>query len=145
MLNARRAVLAFLVSSSVVMAADGSSSDPDMPQTDIRKEMLSQYKYSPTGGNPAAKGSAPANLAQPTRAASPTPGGRDIVVMSPFEVQASGKREQLQTASFQEEPPTQGEKVASKLGIGVHRMKIGKVSVFASTIFYIPFLVGMEW
>jgi hypothetical protein len=136
---------AILLPSASVMAADDSGPGSDAPATDIRKEMLAEYRFSPKGDCPAAAPSTPAPLAAPRPAAAPSADGKDIVVMAPFEVQMASGRDGLQTAAFQDEPTSEGEKVASGLGIGVHRMKLGRVNLYARTILFIPFLVGIEW
>jgi hypothetical protein len=35
--------------------------------------------------------------------------------------------------------------LSSKLGLGLKRMKVGKVHVYMYRIFYLPYIIGIEW
>jgi hypothetical protein len=75
-----------------------------------------------------------------------TPGSsRDAVRMQPFEVHESG----TSIAAFMPVAPSGQEKrsstAASRLGIGVHYLKLGKIRLFVTTALYVPILFGFDW
>jgi hypothetical protein len=121
---------------------DEAASSSAPPLTDIRKEMLSEYKFAPSGTKAAPL---PTSLHSdaPAQLSGAAPTGRDVVRMAPFEVRETS------AAAFMPFAPaiSAGTRAtaASKLGIGVHHMLLGKVHVFVSTLFYVPILVGFEW
>jgi hypothetical protein len=125
-----------------VRGADAAAADTD-PQTDIRKVMLSEYRYTPPGTKTAP---APTALTSASPApAAPSSGSADAVRMDPIEVRATGVPIAALLPLEQPAPEKAKATVASRLGIGVHYLKIGKVRLFMNTVFYVPFLVGFQW
>jgi hypothetical protein len=120
---------------------NANSTEPRLSET--RRQMLLEYTFSPQGAKPS---EAPTSLrseasVQPRAAA---PSGSEVVTMSPFEVRGNaepGAIGPLAVSRTDDAPAT----VADRLGIGVHNLKLGKVHVFVRTVFYLPFLVGLEW
>jgi hypothetical protein len=126
------------------LGARGAEADAE-PPTDIRKVMLSEYKYTPPGTKAA---SAPTSLTSESAAPAPAPsadGSKDAVRMDPVEVRAA--RVPIAALLPLEQPAPEKAKptVASRLGIGVHYLQVGKVRLFMTTAFYVPFLVGFQW
>jgi hypothetical protein len=141
----RAALICLLSSGGILLASEDGPSDDGVPATDIRRELLSEFKYAPAKKAPDSPASVgPMPKAQPRLDPSPA-AGADTVRMAPFEVQDSRTPLNLSTWVVQEEPTTPAETMASKLGIGVHTWKMGKTRLNVRTIFYIPFLVGLEW
>ena len=69
--------------------------------------------------------------------------------MDAFEVQGarSSSRtnlaltQSLEQQAAEDSPPP----AASKMGIGVHTFRVGKLRIFVSTLFYLPFQGGIAW
>ncbi len=103
--------------------------------TDIRREMLQEYRFAPQG-TPVTP--LPTSLHSDAPAVHASP---DIVRMEPFEV-----RDVQAAPPVESSPPDKpAATAATRLGIGAHHMKLGKVHLTVNTIFYVPFLVGFEW
>jgi hypothetical protein len=128
----------------VVLGAAGlvarADADPGV-LSPIRREMLAEYRYAPKGTPPA---ELPTSLHSQAPAA-PAVLDPGIVPMDRYEVLASRDavwpHESPAAPGAAPTPPT----VASRLGIGIHRARVGKIEVFATTVFYVPILVGFAW
>ena len=138
-------VAAALAAGFLAVPPAGSAEPPSLaaPQapSELRREMLAEYPNAPPGTKAAAPPTALPSRAPPIFASAAP---RDVVRMDPFEVQESGPGAGgalLTPEDVKVPPPT----VASKLGIGVHGKDVGKVRVFAVTLFYVPIMVGFAW
>jgi hypothetical protein len=110
--------------------------------TDIRKEMLSEYRYAAPGIKPA---KLPTSLQSDSPAFHAAGTDEGVVKMEAFEVRESGFSSSA-TQSIEQHPPSKPPAtVASKLGIGEHDFEVGKVHAFVITIFYVPFIAGFRW
>jgi hypothetical protein len=124
-------------------AEDSGVASPES-STDIRREMASEYRFSPAGKK---EEPLPTSLtsSSPVLSTAPIAVGKDVVAMAPFEVRESGGSSlpmlESPTAAHDGTPGT----VAKKLGIGTHFAKLGKVRLFVTTVFYIPILAGFDW
>ena len=115
----------------------------DAPRSEFRRELQSEFKFAPAARDESA--AAPAPSVATSRTDAPPGGGADIVTMPRFEVHSNRDMTGLAIEMAQDKPQTASEKAQSKLGVGLHTVKLGKITLFARTIFYVPFLVGMEW
>jgi hypothetical protein len=141
----------FAIASSVVVlllpiafkGQEAPMAQADRPLTDIRGEMLSEYRFAPPGAKPAALPTSLQSDSPPLPA--PTASSGDVVKMAPFEVRESA----LSTAALQSiEQPSPAKPpatVASKLGIGERDFMVGNVHAFVISIFYVPFIAGFSW
>jgi hypothetical protein len=138
--SVRQAVLLLL------LAARAGAADPGPgaaePRTDVRKELLSEYRYVP---HPADAAPIPVFLA----AAAPSPDagapyGPEVVTMAPFTVRETVRMETLHADLLQEKRDAHTAMVMSKLGIGLHVAPVGPVAFYAATLFYIPFAAGFS-
>jgi hypothetical protein len=115
---------------------------PETALTDIRKEMLSEYKF-------AAPGNKPATLPTSLQSESPTiyasRADKDVVKMEAFEVREPGLSNAASQSIEQHSPSKPAATVASKLGIGEHDFEVGKVHAFVVTIFHVPLIAGFTW
>jgi hypothetical protein len=141
----------FAISSSIVVfllpiAVNGQEAPlpkADGPPTDIRGEMLSEYRFAPPGAKPVAL---PTSLQSdspplPAQAAS----GGDVVKMAPFEVRESALPIAALQSIEQPSPAKPPATVASKLGIGERDFTVGNMHAFVISIFYVPFVAGFRW
>jgi hypothetical protein len=114
------------------------------PPTDIRRQMASEYTYSPPGKK---EEPPPTSLNSSVPGLPPVPGapGKDVVAMAPFEVRESGSAAMPALMPEAKAPESGGNTVAKKLGIGTHFAKLGKVRLFVTTVFYVPILAGFDW
>lgn len=110
------------------------------PQPDMRKQMLSEYRYAPdplaARTPPPSPGSAPK--------ATPTPSAAsDVITMDTYTVRETVGMNALTTSLREEKAAAHTAMMMDKLGVGLHVVRVGKVGLFAGTIFYIPFVVGV--
>jgi hypothetical protein len=124
-------------------AQEVPSSTTEKHMTEIRKEMLSEFKYAPPGSKPAIL---PTSLRSDSPLVNVTSGTeKDVVKMEAFEVRESGSSirgfEPLEQQSSENAKPT----IASNLGIGEHDFTVGKMHAFVISIFYVPFIAGFRW
>jgi len=133
-----------LCSPFFVEGADSAPPSAEPVLTEVRREMLSEYRYAPPGAKAFL---APSSLHSDARplVATPAATGADVVKMAPFEVREAGAPQSPYIPLAQTESEKTPSSVAAKLGIGTHHMDLGKVHLFATTIFYVPILVGFEW
>jgi hypothetical protein len=116
----------------------------DAPRSEFRRELQSEFKFAPAAKDSRTPEAGPASQGT-SRTESPPAAGADIVTMPRFEVHSTRNMTGLAIEMAQDKPKTESEKAQSTLGIGVHAIKLGKVTLYARTILYIPFLVGIEW
>jgi hypothetical protein len=123
-------------------AADPATTPAPEPASEIRREMLAEYPYTPPGAKAPSLPTSLPSQAPPIFTFTTPP---DVVKMDAFEVQETGKGggpgAKLTLGDVAVPPPS----VASKLGIGVHGKDIGKIRVFAVTFLYVPIMVGFAW
>jgi hypothetical protein len=105
--------------------------------------MLSEYTYAPQGPKPTPAPDSLHSSATPALRGTPLP-RNDAIAMAPFEVSGSKMTGGASLMALAE-PAAPRPTVTEKLGIGVHHFKLGKVHMFTKTVFYIPFLIGIEW
>lgn len=134
-------LLMFASSGAIVFGADAGS-DPDAPHTDIRKELLSEFKYVKVPKDPSSK-----DAVQATASADPSPAARAAgdsapIVMAPFSVKESADMKRLQQDLQMQKADATREMTMSKLGIGVHVAPVGPGGFYVVTVFYIPIAVG---
>jgi hypothetical protein len=140
---ATTSLIGVLLLPAVAKSQDATPSQTDEPHNEIRKEMLSEYRYAPSGSKPAAIPTALQSDSPPLPVSQETKG--DVVKMEPFEVRESGSSNAAYLPLERESPAKTPGTVASKLGIGEHDFKVGKVHAFVITIFYVPFVAGFSW
>jgi len=126
-----------------VEGQDDASSQSGKPDTEIRGEMLSEYRFTPPGSKPAAIPTSLQSDSPPLPVSSENKG--DIVKMAPFVVRESASSMAAYQSIEQESPAKAPATVASKLGIGEHDFMVGKTHAFVVTVFYVPFLAGFSW
>jgi hypothetical protein len=114
------------------------------PPTEIRREMLLEYKFT-APGDKAAEAPSSLHSEATVRPLTGFPPGKDIVQMAQYEVREGG----MPTPSLLPTAPIRAAgapaTVAGKLGIGVHYLQLGKVRLFVNTVLYVPFLIGFDW
>jgi hypothetical protein len=137
------AVFTVLLASLRVRGAEETTA-PQPLLSDVRQEMLSEYKFTAPGTKAAPLPSSLHSDA-PAEAGMIAKARRDVVTMAPFEVRDSGVPPLALMPAVSESRSPERKTVAAKLGIGVHRLDFGKVHMFVNTVFYVPFLVGFEW
>jgi len=135
------AVLLLLAASeSLVLAAD-TDPDGDVAHTDIRKELLSEFKYvKPQNAAPKAPSKPDTKADQPAVALAS--GDSAPLVMAPFTVRESADMDRLHEDLLMQKADARSEMTASKLGIGVHVARLGPAGFYAVTVFYVPIVVG---
>jgi hypothetical protein len=144
-LATRTALMVLLSSAGGLLAADDGRPDDGLPATDIRRELLSEFKYSPAKKPPDSATPVQSVPKSQQRLDPSSAASSDAVRMAPFEVQDTRTPRNLPALLVQEEPKSPAETIVSKLGIGVHSWKLGKTKLSIHTLFYIPFFVGLEW
>jgi hypothetical protein len=124
---------------SVASTAAADIPEAAAPPTDIRREMLSEYTFRPPGSHAATQPPLPAAAPQ---SHSIWPAAADVVTMAPYTVRETSNTNALTASLTQEKAAAHTAMMMDKLGVGLHVLKVGKVALFAGTIFYIPFVVG---
>jgi hypothetical protein len=126
---------------SPLYAADAPDDETDVPSTNIRKELLSEYKYTATPNGPTQ--SAPfLNDTSSSQTMTTVPQDPDLVQMAPYTVRETMKMDSLHRDLVAQRIDAREEAVTRKLGIGVHIAPVGSVGFYAVTVFYIPVFVG---
>jgi len=133
-----------LLSPFILSGEEASSANTANTLTEIRRELLSEYKFSPPGTKAT---TLPTSLHSegPPAISVPATNKKDVVRMEPFEVHESGVSNSAYQPLSDKAPDTPSATLASRFGIGVHHFQIGKTHMFVSTIFYVPFIAGFEW
>lgn len=140
----RCAASLLVFASSVSLAAAGDAgAGPEAPQTDIRKELLSEYKYVKETKDPAAKAPTPSTTGAAQQAAPPAPGDSAPLVMDAFTVHESTQMDRLHEDVLNQDADARRAEVTSKLGVGMHVAPMGPLGFYAVTVFYIPIAVGV--
>lgn len=135
--QARRLSLVLLAVSAVSLAAgEDNGSDYVIPHTDFRRVLQSEYKFVP---HPAGQSQpAPSVKQETSRPAIP-----DLVNAAP-DAHRQRVMNHLDPVLLQEEADARSAAMASKLGIGVQSVHVGRYLVAgAATVFYIPVAVGI--
>jgi hypothetical protein len=133
----RSLALVFLLASAASFAAgDESAPGNAVPQTDIRKELLSAFKYEP-------RPEKPPETAPFLAHAISQPEAVDLVDEPPQSPRDAKVMNHLHAAILQEQSDAKAALVASNLGIGVKSVHFGKYfALGAVTVFYIPVVIG---
>jgi hypothetical protein len=132
----RSAALSLLLGSICPLAAVGAPDDAtDPPHTNIRKELLAEYKFEATTRDPTLPAPLLAN-------ASAAPQDPNLVEMAPYTVRETPKMNALNADIVAQEASARTEAITRKLGIGMHVAPLGPVGLYAVTVFYIPVQVG---
>src|SRR5580658_5272115 len=116
----------------VVRGQEAASPQTDPPHTDIRGEMMSEYKFTPPGAKPAVIPTSLQSDFPPLPAPSASSG--DVVKMEPFVVRESAPPIAALLPLEQQAPAKAPATVAGKLGIGEHDFMVGKVHAFVVTL-----------
>jgi hypothetical protein len=135
----KSAAIALLFASTAALAAgDDGNSCGSIPQTDIRLEIQSVYKFEPH----AWVSSPPAPFLAHEAS---QPDLHDIVESPPPALSESRVMNRLHAAVVQERANSRAAMVASRLGIGVSSVRLGRYfALGAATAFYIPVAVGVS-
>ena len=127
------------VLSAAAERADGSA----VTHAEVRREILSEFKFVPSAGAPAAQSPVLAPGATPSEPVDPQVAGTDIVYMAPYSVSENMKAEKMHSDILIAQQQAQTAAIMTKLGIKVHvSPAIGPLRFYAATLFYIPFNVG---
>lgn len=140
MISPRRLTLV-ICAAGFPLWASGADADP-AALTPMRREMLAEYRYTPTG-TPLQE--LPTSLHSNAPALPAAEAAPEVVQMDRYEVLESRDAVWPHVIPPAAAAPEAPRTVASKLGIGVHRVQVGKVELFATTVFYVPILVGFAW
>jgi hypothetical protein len=127
----------------VLRCQDAAPTQTDAPPTDIRGEMMSEYKFTPPGAKPAVIPTSLHSDSPPLPAPSASSG--DVVKMEPYVVRESAPPIAALLPLEHQSPAKPPATVASKLGIGEHDFMVGKVHAFVVTLFYVPLVAGFSW
>jgi hypothetical protein len=135
----KTAAIALLFASSASFAAgDDGNSSGSIPRTDIRAEIQSVYKFEPHAWVPPP--SAPFLAHEVSQ-----PEVRDIAESPAPALSESRVMNRLHAAVVQEHADARAAMVASRLGIGVRSVRLGRhFALGAATAFYIPVAVGFS-
>jgi hypothetical protein len=117
--------------------------DVSLPRVDMRRQILSQYKFTPHPGESSPVLS-PGAVAQPAPAAA-TPS--DVVTMPTYTVRETMRTNAITAALAEQKSDARAEMMMGKLGVGFHVVPLGKFRLYAGTIFFIPFTagIGFSW
>jgi hypothetical protein len=135
------ALLALLVTATLLAAAD-EAANPAVLVPDMRGQVLSEFKFKPHA--PEASTPAPflvSGAAPPIQTASPV--RADVITMAPFTVLDTDEMTRLSASIKQEKSAAHTAMMMDKLGVGIHVLPVGNLALFAGTVFYIPFVVGV--
>ena len=132
--------IAILLMPFIVEAQETPS--PEKPPTDVRKEMLAEYKFAAAGSKPAIL---PTSLQSEAPKIYASGTDKDVVRMEAFEVRETGVSGAAYQPLEQQSPSKSPATAASKLGIGEHDFKVGRLHAFVVTIFYVPLIAGFQW
>ena len=134
----RPAALVVLLASTVALVA-GEDRDPGavIPKVGIRREILSPYKFVP---HPAESSSpAPFLAREPS-----STGDQRLATPAASDFREPRVMSRLDAAILREQADAREARVASRLGIGVSSVRLGRHLVLgAATAFYIPVAVGL--
>jgi hypothetical protein len=135
--------LALLIASACPLVVAGDPDpEPGVPPTDVRRQILLEFKYTGPPGNSAPAAPAMPDAAARKRTAVAKPVDPALVTMEPFEVRETSKADALHADFLRQKADARTAGVMSKLGIGVHVVPVGPVGFYAVTVFHIPIAVG---
>jgi hypothetical protein len=137
--TAMKLVALILLFASTAAFAAGQDGNPDavVQETNVRKEILSAYKFDPQPGVQSRP--APFLAHDASRTESP-----DLVNAAPSSLADSKAMNHLHEAVLREQADARAAMVASRLGIGVSSVHLGRYLVAgAATAFYIPVAIGV--
>ncbi|HXQ80747.1 MAG TPA: hypothetical protein VN775_05520 [Opitutaceae bacterium] len=131
----KTAALILLFASTAALEAGDTGSA--VPQTDVRRETLSFYKYEHTRP--------PSPLPPFLAREAPPPPGQYLVNAAPSDLREPHVLDHLHAVILQERADARAAMVASRLGIGVSSVRVGRYfSAGAATAFYIPAEIGLS-
>ncbi len=139
----KTAAWVLLLVSAAPFAVAGGADDPDssVPQTDIKKELRSIYRYEPS-----TRVAAPA---APFLAHTPAePAHLEISEPAPEPLRTARQMNELHRAIVEETAEARSAAIASRLGIGVSSVSLGgRWQAGVATVFYIPVMagIGFSW
>jgi hypothetical protein len=118
------------------------AADPDSAHSEIRRQLLSEFKYvaAPKEAVISAPFLADSAPRPPSMAAESQ--GRNVVRMAPYTVRQTVKMDELHSAILREQADARTAAMMATLGVGLHVVPVGKAYLYAATLFYIPFAVG---
>jgi hypothetical protein len=119
------------------------AADPDGAHTEVRRQLLSEYKYVASPQDPVVAAPFLADTAARPPAAAAEAGRPDVVRMEPYTVRQGVKMDELHSALLHEQADARTSAMMAKLGVGLHVVPVGKACLYAATLFYIPFAVGV--
>ncbi|HXN35566.1 MAG TPA: hypothetical protein VN877_05310 [Opitutaceae bacterium] len=127
---------------SLPAAAGESDSGPAAPQSDVRRQLHFEFKFSAPARDPAPAApflSGAAILPEPE---APPPDVGDTVTMAPFRVREALNLDRLHADILQQRAKARTAGFMGKLGVGVYTRPVGAGTFYVGTIFYIPFELG---
>ena len=136
------ALVLLLACNGRIDAVGGPDTGSDVPHTNIRKELLSEYKYLVPPKDQTISGPIVSDASTTPQISAPAPPNLDVVKMAPFTVREGAKMDSLHADIVRQKVNARTDAIASKLGIGVHIAPMGPVGFYAVTVFYIPIVVG---
>lgn len=138
----RRLTLYLAILSAAASAAGEGLPESDTPRTSIRSQILAEFRYAPGPRETLATSPflAPGVVAPP-EPASPTP--LDVVALATYTVHETVTSNRITTALLQQKEAAQTAAVMDRLGIGIHKVAVGKFCLYAGTICYVPFTAGV--
>ena len=137
----RACIISILIASASGLAA-AEDPGPATPHTDIRQELLSEFKFVAPRKEVLPTAPFLSGSAQPVPPLAAGPGSGDTVTLAPFTVREMVRMETLHADLLKEKADARTAAVMSKLGVGLHVAPVGPVAFYAATIFYIPFAAG---
>jgi hypothetical protein len=118
------------------------AADPDGAQTEVRRQLLTEFKYVASPKDPVVSAPFLADSTARLPSVAAEPPGPDVVRMAPYTVRQTVKMDELHTAILHEQADARTAAMMAKLGVGLHVVPVGKAYLYAATVFYIPFAVG---
>jgi hypothetical protein len=139
----RLVALSLLVGSICPLVAVGAPSDvTDTLATNIRGELLSEYKFEAPPKDPVQPAPFVTNTSTQPPILPATPQDPNLVRMAPFIVRETAKMDALHAEVVAQEANARTEAITRRLGIGIHVAPMGPVGFYAVTAFYIPIQIG---
>jgi hypothetical protein len=132
------ALLLLLGSNYPLDAAEVPNDVTDAPPASVRKEMLSEYKFEVPAKDP----TQPTASSNSSQTLTTVPQDPNLVQMAPYTVRESANMDALHADIVAQMADARTEGITRKLGIGMHVAPVGRLGLYAVTVFYIPIQVG---
>jgi hypothetical protein len=136
------ALLLLAASAGPLAVAGDPDESPAALHTDVRRQILLEFKYTGPQGDSARTAPASPGAQARQQASAAQPRDPALVTMAPFEVRETVKADALRAEFLRQKTDAQKAEIMSKLGIGVHVAPMGPVGFYAVTVFHIPIAVG---